>query len=373
MVNIGKILKRSWVILWNYRVLWVFGVLLALTSGGGSSGNSGGGSRSGQGGDGFEGFNGRLPDNAPPWLRELSDWFVQNVQPLFTNPEAHVGTFVTIGLVIMLIIVLFSMLAALVRYPAETAAMRMVDEYEQSGVKLGFRAAWRLGWSRRALRLWLIDLLMSLPALLFVLLMLAGGLLLYFSVSLNRGAGAVGAVGGIGLVFLSLFVLLVVAVALGLLRNFFVRAAALEGKSTMDSLRSGWGLFKRNWKSALVMWLVMIGIGFAYGLAGILLFFLLIPVYLILLIPAALVAALPGLAGYGIASLFTISPVAWIIAALAAAPFFFTVVFAPLVLIGGWYKIYELNVWTLTYREVKALESLGATPAAPAPALAPEA
>ncbi len=34
MINIGKILKRAWHILWNYRVLWIFGILLAITAGG---------------------------------------------------------------------------------------------------------------------------------------------------------------------------------------------------------------------------------------------------------------------------------------------------------------------------------------------------
>jgi len=34
-----KILKRAWHILWNYRVLWVFGLILALATGS-SGGNS---------------------------------------------------------------------------------------------------------------------------------------------------------------------------------------------------------------------------------------------------------------------------------------------------------------------------------------------
>ena len=29
MIDIGKILKRAWHILWNYKVLWIFGILLA--------------------------------------------------------------------------------------------------------------------------------------------------------------------------------------------------------------------------------------------------------------------------------------------------------------------------------------------------------
>lgn len=41
MFKIDQILKRAWEILWNYKVLWIFGFLLALT-GAGSRGGSGG-------------------------------------------------------------------------------------------------------------------------------------------------------------------------------------------------------------------------------------------------------------------------------------------------------------------------------------------
>jgi hypothetical protein len=108
----------------------------------------------------------------------------------------------------------------------------------------------------------------------------------------------------------------------------------------------------------------MIGIGIVFGILGIVVFFLLIPLYLILLLPAGLVAALPGLIAFGITSIFASGPLAWIIALLVAIPFFFTILFAPLLMVDGWYKIYESNVWTLTYREIKALESL-ATPKLP--------
>ena len=42
-----KIIKRAWQILWSYRALWIFGMLVALTAGGffppRGGGNSGGG------------------------------------------------------------------------------------------------------------------------------------------------------------------------------------------------------------------------------------------------------------------------------------------------------------------------------------------
>ena len=37
MIDPVKILKRSWYILWSYRALWVFGLVLALTAGGSSA------------------------------------------------------------------------------------------------------------------------------------------------------------------------------------------------------------------------------------------------------------------------------------------------------------------------------------------------
>jgi hypothetical protein len=147
-------------------------------------------------------------------------------------------------------------------------------------------------------------------------------------------------------------------IALGLLRQFFVRAAALEESGIKASFQRGWELFKGNWKSAVLMWLVMLGIGIGYGIAGMILFFLLVPVYIILLIPALLAAAIPGLIAFGIASLFTHWILAAIIGVLFALPLFFTVIFAPLTLVGGWYRIYESSIWTLTYREVKAIGSL---------------
>src|SRR5512133_194429 len=360
MINISKILKRSWYILWNYKVLWIFGILLALTSGGNNSGNNGGSSsRSSQNDN--NGFMGGIPENSPQWMHDLNNWFMTNVQPMFVHPEEYISTFVTIGIVLFLVVMICALLTALVRYPSESAVIRMVDEYETSGSKVNFRQGWKLGWTRRAFRLWVIDLILSIPMLLFILLITGAGLIVYASVSSTfQVTNVFGIVAAIGLAFLSLFLLIVAAVFLGLLRNFFVRAAALEGLGVRESLKFGWAMFKRNWKSAGLMWLVMIGIGIGFGIVGIVAFFVLIPAYLILLLPAGVVAALPGLIAYGITSIFAAGPLAWIIGLLVAIPFFFTVLFAPLFLVSGWYRIYELNVWTLTYREIKALENLAA-------------
>jgi hypothetical protein len=359
MIDIGKIIKRSWQILWNYRVLWIFGILLALTAGG-SGPNSRFQFNNNNGNNGYNGSNGYNPDFQPgPVLRELNDWATQHLEPLAQHPEQHIATFVWIGVAFLLFILLIAVLTSLIRYPSETAVIRMVDEYEQTGTKMGFRQGWKMGWNRRAFRLWVIDLVIGLPAFLFISLLIGLGVLFFFSVRNGAEALAVGgAVTAIGCAFLFIFIFVVGMVFLGLLRQFFVRAAALEETGIADSFRRGWAMFKSNWKSAGLMWLVMLGIGIGFGIAGMVIFFLLIPAYLILLLPAALVAVIPAGIAFGITSLFTSAPWTWIIAILAAIPPFFMILFAPLSLISGLYIIFEANIWTLTYREIKALAAV---------------
>jgi hypothetical protein len=369
MINFGKIIKRAWQILWSYKVLWIFGILLAITAGGINT--------SGSGGTNYQFSNPVASGVTPPkltgqpgvWLQEFNTWAGMNLDPLFNHPEQHVATFIWIGVGILLFALVTGALMSLVRYPTETAVIRMVDEHEQTGTKLGFKQGWKLGWSRRAFRLWVIDLIIAVPCILFVGLLAGLGWVIYSNVKSGATGLAVGgiiAIVGCGLVFLLGFIAFMVL--LTLLRQFFIRQAALEGATVGDSLRSGWAMFKRNWKSAVLMWLIMLGIGIGVGIAGLIAFFLLIPAYVVLLIPALLIAAIPGFIAYGIASIFTnVTLLAIIIGLIAALPLFFTVLFSPLLLVSGWYKIFDSNIWTLTYREMKVMEN-NIPPAIPAPA-----
>ena len=362
MIDIGKILKRAWHILWNYRILWIFGILLAITSGGGSSGGNGG-SGSGNSSYQFNGGNGNpgINWNSSPFLQNLYAWFQQNIEPLILHPDQHIATFIWIGVGLLLFILIISVIFAFIRYVSETSVIRMVDEYERTGVQIGFKQGWKLGWNRRAFRIWVIDLITSLPAIL--LLVVLGGLGFLAFLSARNGHGftvAASLIAAIGCAFLFILAFIIFAVVLSLLRQFFIRMVALENAGIRESFRGGWGLFKRNWKSTGLMWLVMLGIGIGFGIIGLIVFFLLIPAYIVLALPAVIVALIPGLAVFGITSIFASGPLAWILGVLAALPFFFLIAFAPLALVNGWYKIYSSSVWTLTYREIKTLESVAA-------------
>jgi len=357
MIDFGKILKRSWYILWNYRVLWIFGLLLALTTGGGGTSGNSNYQFNGNNGNQYEG-NGFDLSQAHPMVQEFADWFNKVVVPMFENPSEHVATFIWIGVAIFLLILIFSAINALIRYPSEVAVMRMVDGFEATGEKVGFRAGWKLGWNRRAFRLWVIDLIIGLPAFLFFGTFLVIGILFLMNTSNSPGDTWVGLfIAAIGCFFLFVFAFIILMVFLSLLRQFFARFAALEEAGVGESFRRGWAFFKQNWKSASLMWLIMLALGIGVGIASVIVLFLLIPVYLVLLIPAVLAAAIPGLIVYGLVSLFASWPLALILAALFALPVFFTILFAPLLVFSGWYLVYSSTVWTLAYREMKALDA----------------
>jgi hypothetical protein len=348
MIDIGGILKRAWHILWNYKVLWLFGLLLALTT----SGGSGSGPRFSS--------SGGLPSgnfNNSSILQDFNRWMAQDIGPVLLHPERFIITLIWIGVGLLLLGLVVGIAFAILRYVSEAAVIRMVNEYEQTGTKVGFGQGWRMGWSRAAFRMWLIDLIIAIPAVVFVLLLLLLGLAVYFEV---RGglspAGVVGLVATIGLGILVLLAFILAMVVLKFLSQFFKRSAALENNGVGESFRSGWALVRRNWKSAGLMWLVLFGVGIGLAIAGVVVAVLLIPVYILLALPGLIVAIIPAAAAFGVAALFVGSPWTWIIALLAGAPFFLLVVGSPLLLLGGWIQVFTSSVWTLTYREIKALE-----------------
>jgi hypothetical protein len=363
MIDIGKILKRSWHILWNYKVLWIFGFLLALTIGN-SGGNSGSSYQASQ-----SDTNNYNPNNyqTGPYWNEFNSWMQKNVEPVFTHPERYISTFIWIGVIFLAIILICAAINALIRYPSETAVLRMVNEYEQTGTKVGFKQGWKLGWSRRAFRIWLVDLIIGIPVFLYMVIVLGvTGIFVYNMIVGYEQAAVAGLLGGM-ICFIIPFTLVFAAMmaAFGVLRQFVVRKVALEDKTFGESFREGWFMLKRNLGGAALMWLVMLGIGIGVGIAMLIAMIILIPAFILTAITGVIVAAIPGLAAFGIASIFGGKILAIIIGVLVALPFFAIVLGSPVLFLSGWVHIYSSSVWTLTYREMKAHETVKPVEAAP--------
>jgi len=359
MIDPVKILQRAWHILWNYRALWVFGLVLALAAGS-SAGNGGN--------NGVQYQEENHSYQAPSYgsVQEFFDDVSRQMEKLFRegipdwdiSGEALTAFLWTIG-VFVVFMFLVGIVVAIARYVSETAVIRMVDGYENTGAKMTVREGFRIGWSRTSWRLFLINLIVNLPVILFFLVLLIAGVIIFLAVmNGNMTFTTVSIVSMIGLIFLSIFVVVILSIILGLLRYFFWRVAVLEDAGVGESLRRGFALVRENWKSVGLMWLVMIGLGIAWMVVSIIAAIITIPVVIITVVIAAVVVAVPGLLLVGVFSLFLSGPLPWIAAGLFVLPLFFLIAFSPWLLLGSWQKVYTSTVWTLTYREIKALPAL---------------
>jgi hypothetical protein len=357
-----KILKRAWHILWSYRALWVFGLILALTAAGSSGGSGNNGARfSGDGSN--QRYQAPLPQN---WREEIGKAFSevgkefarvldQGLPALgITRDELTALIWIAVGFVLIMLVV--GIVMAIARYISETALIRMVDEYETTDTKMSIRDGFRIGWSRTSWRLFLINLIVNLPIILLIALLIVVGFMIYTMVVGRSETFAVaGIVGLIGVVFLAIFVVVILSIFLHLLRHFFWRVCALEGAGVGESLRGGFAMVRENWKEVGLMWLIMIGLGIAWIVVSIIAVILTIPVVLITGVIGAVVAAIPGLLLVGFFSLFLNGYLPWIVGGIFVLPLFFVIAFSPWILLTAWQQVYASTVWTLTYREIKAL------------------
>jgi hypothetical protein len=332
-----KILKRAFSITWNYRVLWVFGFLLALTLP-----RNGGGSNSGVqfSGDEFNGGQG-----FPHIIPGISAQFLNAI--------------LTIGIALLCGLVLIAIAATIIRYISETALIRMVDMNEASGEQVTVRAGFRIGWSRQAFRLFLIDLLVGIVgvvAFLLLLVIAAAPLLVWLTNSdLLR---VLGTVVGIGMIFLVILLFILIAIILSVVMHFIRRAAVLEDLGVIESFRRGFDLVRQRLGDIVIMALIMFALGLGWVVVS-------IPVFILLVLAAVVLGGLPALLVGMVTSLFTQGALPWILAILVGLPIFLVVVIVPSGFIGGLYETFKSSTWTLTFREVVALG--GARLAAQAP------
>jgi hypothetical protein len=356
MIDPIKILQRAWHILWNYRTLWILGLILAVA--GGSSFN-GGGNNSVQWREDSQSYQGpsfgSVQEAIDYFRRELNRVFREGIPEANITGQAFTAFLWTVG-AFLLFMFLVGIVVTIAYYVSVNAVIRMVDEYEATGAKMSISQGFRIGWSRTAWRLFLINLIVNLPAILVVLTLLIAGVSVFLAaVNGNGNLTAVSIVPMIGLAVLAIFVVIVLSIVLGLLRNFFWRICALEGVGVRESLRRGLAMVRENWKSVGLMWLVMIGLGIAWIVVSILAIIITIPLVLLTSLIAALIVAIPALLLFAVFSAFLAGPLPWIAAGLFLLPLFFLIAFSPWLLLGSWQSVFTSTVWTLTYREIKSL------------------
>lgn len=329
-MNYTDTIKRAARITWRYKVLWILGILLALSGGGG--GNSFTYTLNGNNSD----MSGMAPAMFPDWR--------------FPDPGVIAG-FVLLGCCLLAALVV---LLTIVQYVARTGLYRAVDQIEDTSAAPTWREGLRMGWNNRAFRMFLLDLLVGIAVFLVMmaLLLLAFSplLLLLFE---NEALSIFGGVATAGLLLLAILLIIALAVVVSVLQQFWRRQIALDDRTIGEALSLGTQMARRKAGDVAIFWLLMAVIGIIFAVV-------LIP----LIIGLSLLGGAIGFGvGYGVYALT--NSAGW--AVLAGLPIFLLILSIPLILVQGVYLVFESSAWTLVYRDLRpALEpSQEVIPAAP--------
>jgi hypothetical protein len=378
------ILRKAWKMLCNYRALWLFGTALALAGVGAiytvpwSSGQ--------QENDQWiqikltEYFTLQVPGSDvtidltdPKSIRisapEGSMW--HEIQNQFEHPERLATINIQLILIEFGVILAGSILLGLAaRYVAETALFCMVDETTQNDKRLNIWEGLRRGWSPGAGRLFLFDL--TVRILIGVIFAWVFGLSIAPLLLALRSRDWVIITLGVGTVSLLIFLVYLwfaVHMILGLVLQPIRRACVLEKQSLAASIREGFRMMKGYPKELGLIGLIWLGIRLCWvPLAGLILL-LLLPLLLMTTLLGVGVGGVPGILVTGIASLFTDGLTAWIMGLIAGFPTFLVIMLSPMLFINGLLEVYLSSIWTLAYRDLRAVQPVVEKPGLQARAL----
>ena len=396
-MNHTKVLQQAWRTVWRYRVLWVFGIILALTTASwpalttvsGDDDEDGGslvyvlpngavidiggydGDRKGDGGDLVLNYkhqaDGRPyhkgdvvisydpPDDLSLGVVAMDRGGHLELKTLDVEPGV-VRMLVPLGIGLICAAAILFVASRVAHYVAETALIRMASDYSETGKRHSMWQGFRMGWSRSAWRLFLIDLVIdvALTLALTPLFLVALAPLLLWIV----GSTAVGMIGTLATVSLFLLVVLT-GVAAGVIiplpKRFFRRACVLEGLSAGKAIRQGCTIIKDNLLDIGLTWLITVGVRIALAVV-------MVPVLLLLVTVSATLSGTLAVAVGGLTGLVFEGATPWVVGAVVGFPAFLLVLAAPLAFVGGLLEVYLSSTWTLTYRQLRGLKSLAQEP-----------
>jgi hypothetical protein len=236
-MDYGKILSRSWNIVWQNKFLILLGILVALGSGsGGGGGGGGGGNGNGQ------------PFGDPGQFPQFQE---------YADEILGLATVFIIGLICVALIV--SIAFWVISTIARGGLIAGVDTIESGGTS-SFSQAWRAGW-QKVWSLLGIGFLPAIPGMIMFVLGLAafvgyGGISAIFSADFAAGGMA-----GIGVIMALLACIgIPVMLVLSILRNFAERACMLEDLGVVDAYRRGTSVLMANLGEAIILFLLQIAI-----------------------------------------------------------------------------------------------------------------
>lgn len=320
-MNHRKILSRAWTMMRQYRALWLFGFLFALTGGQSGLNLFNGGGNGGDGSGQPSGGPGQFPNIQVPDV----DWTIV----------------AWIAVAVVAVLLLLGAAALVVRYVAETALMAGVDEIESTGAALSVRHGLRLGWSRQAWQLFLTDVVIYLPLALGGLALLATAALpLLLWLTQVVPLAVLGTLITVALELLVFLGLIVLGLVLSVVMPYVRRRVVLDKQGVLDALRQSTQLARASLVDTGLMWLLLTAMRIVWSLV-------MIPVVIAVVLVAVVVGGLPA----GLAYLISQS---WVAPAVIGGTLFLLVFIPSTAFVEGLFEAYVSTSWTLTYRELSS-------------------
>lgn len=232
-MNYGDLLSEAFRLTWRNRFLWFFGFFVGGTSFNGPS-NFGG-----QRGAPFEARPGALG-----WISE------------------NLALFLTLVIAVVVVIALIFIVLAMLSHGglAESVAAMHRGESRRFGL------AWRAGAANFWRVLWLKGLifLMALGLALVVLLPVGLGVVAVLAATDSTGVRILFIV-LLGLV--GFLALIAVFLPFAIMNQFALRELVVGRRRVLESIGSGFGLFRRNIGRSLLVWLLQLGVMLGLGIA----------------------------------------------------------------------------------------------------------
>lgn len=297
-IDLGKILTRSWQIIWNYKILWVFGIFAGFASGnGGSNGNS---SSSNGSSDPTTNFTG----DPSQYVDQAGEFFQQ---------------YLLIIIAVCVVLALLSLAFYALGMIGRIGILKGVYKVEDGAASLMFAEL----WSESMPYFWRFFGLNFLIGLAFFVILLP---FIFIAV----------ATAGIGL--LCLVPLICVLVPVGWVVNVILEQAqaaiVAEDLTMFDGFKRGWEIAKSDIGGMIVLSLVL---GIGVGIIG-----------LIFALPliAAMVPLVFSMSSYQAGA--ALPPTAWISIVCCA-------IYVPILLgFNGVLTAYIKTAWALSYRQLTA-------------------
>ena len=304
-MDYGRLVSRAFTITLRHRFLWWLGIVAAL------------------GGSGF---------NLPNPSSFSEEPFEQSFQQIEQWVLAHLALVIVLAMLLFLLLLALLVLSVMARAGLISAVAALEREQPTDfgrALRVGYSAFWRIV---------AISLLVGL-ALLGILALLAAPVVVLALTKIYWAAVLLG----------MLFSLCFIAVALyaGVLWLYATRSIVIEGSGASASLARGHETILRFKGESALIWLIAFAVSLAIGIG--------------VLVAVGVVAALLGLAGYGLYH------VAGLIPTVIYGVLFGLLLLAGLLFLSGLAAVYQSAYWTLAYLELTGRAAATATSLPPTP------